>query len=137
MGYSLAHMVVRMRHNRSQVRQDRSHHALKERTLSRCSHCAAPHLPHHMCRSCGWYNGRQVMDLEGEKAKRDARLRAKRERIGVDTGAMDASPAGGAPEAPRALADEAAPKEKMRKARGAAAKRLKDESLSQGESGTD
>lgn len=34
-----------------------------------------------MCLSCGYYNGRQVMDLEAKKQKRDARLKAKEEMI--------------------------------------------------------
>jgi hypothetical protein len=34
-----------------------------------------------MCLSCGYYNGRQVLDLENEKIKRDARIKAKEERI--------------------------------------------------------
>ncbi len=34
-----------------------------------------------MCRECGYYNGRQVMDLEAAKAQRAARMAAKREAI--------------------------------------------------------
>jgi large subunit ribosomal protein L32 len=26
-----------------------------------CSHCGAPKLPHHACRECGYYKGRQVL----------------------------------------------------------------------------
>ena len=94
MGYSLLTMVVRMRHNRSQVRQRRSHHALSPVALSKCSHCDAPHRPHHMCLACGWYKGRQVMDLAAEKQKREARMRAKKDRIRVDTGDAGAEVAG-------------------------------------------
>lgn len=39
-----------------------------------------------MCLNCGYYNGRQVMDLEAEKAKRDARITAKEERIKAEVG---------------------------------------------------
>lgn len=39
-----------------------------------------------MCLSCGYYNGKQVMDLEKESAKRAARIQAKKERIKVETG---------------------------------------------------
>ena len=74
-------MVVRMRKNRSQTKQRRSHHALKEPTLRTCTHCGDFHRPHHMCLNCGYYNGRQVVDLEKDKAKRDARLKAKKEQI--------------------------------------------------------
>ena len=34
-----------------------------------------------MCLECGYYNGRQVMDLGTLKAKRDARIKAKKDRI--------------------------------------------------------
>lgn len=39
-----------------------------------------------MCLACGYYNGRQVLDLEAEKMKRDARIQAKRERISAEAG---------------------------------------------------
>lgn len=74
-------MVVRMRKNRSQTKQGRSHHALTEPTLSKCSNCGELRRPHHMCQECGFYKGRQVMDLKALKTKREARIRAKRERI--------------------------------------------------------
>ena len=85
-----------------------------------------------MCLSCGWYNGRQVMDLAAEKTKRDQRLKEKRERISVNAG----TPNEPAP-ASREVVEEAKSENKTpRKARGAAAKRLKDESESQSSSGT-
>ena len=76
-----------MRHTRGHSGNRRSHHALKAPNLAVCSHCGAHHRPHHMCLECGYYNGRQVMDLEAEKAKRTARMKAKAERIKVETGA--------------------------------------------------
>ena len=39
------------------------------------------HRPHHMCLECGYYKGRMVMDVEAQKAKREARLKAKEEMI--------------------------------------------------------
>ncbi len=79
-------MVIRMRHTRGHSGNRRSHHALKAANLSACSHCGAPHRPHHMCLECGYYNGRQVMNLEELKAKRDERIKAKKERIKLDLG---------------------------------------------------
>ena len=79
--YSLDTMVVRMRHNRSQVRQRRSHHALTAATVATCSNCGASRRPHHMCLSCGFYNGRQVIDLASENKKRTTRMSAKKEQI--------------------------------------------------------
>lgn len=34
-----------------------------------------------MCLECGFYNGRQVMDLKAQKEKRTARMQAKKEVI--------------------------------------------------------
>lgn len=78
-----------MRHTRGHSGNRRSHHALKAENLSLCSHCGKPHRPHHMCLECGYYNGRQVMDLESLKAKRDARMTAKREQIKLSKGNAD------------------------------------------------
>jgi len=77
-----------MRHTRSHTGNRRAHHALKAPTLSVCANCGANHRPHHMCLSCGFYNGRQVMDLVALKAKRDARLKEKKERIKVEGGSV-------------------------------------------------
>lgn len=81
-----------MRHTRSHTGNRRSHHALKAANLSKCSHCGALHRPHHMCLECGYYNGRQVMDLVAEKAKRDARIKAKEERIKNELGMTSPAP---------------------------------------------
>ena len=78
-----------MRHTRAHTKNRRSHHALKEPTLSKCSHCGADHRPHHMCLQCGYYNGRQVMDLESKKIKRDARIQSKREAINAQAESAD------------------------------------------------
>jgi large subunit ribosomal protein L32 len=70
-----------MRHTRAHTANRRSHHALKTPVLAVCSNCEAQHRPHHMCLSCGFYKGKQVMDLKAQKDKREARLQAKRESI--------------------------------------------------------
>lgn len=79
-------MVIRMRHTRAHTRNRRSHHALTTPAVSTCGHCGAEARPHHMCLSCGYYKGRQVLDLETLKTRRDARIKAKEERLAVDSG---------------------------------------------------
>ena len=74
-------MVIRMRHTRAHTKNRRSHHALKAATLTVCKNCGAEHRPHHMCLECGFYKGRQVMDPAGQKAKREARMQAKKDAI--------------------------------------------------------
>ena len=86
-----------------------------------------------MCLSCGFYNGRQVMDLGAEKIRRDQRLKAKRDRISVE-GSVAAQPT---VNAPHGADDEVQPKDEIKSAKGAAAKRLKDESLSESSTGTE
>ncbi|MEZ4200370.1 MAG: 50S ribosomal protein L32 [Candidatus Paceibacterota bacterium] len=86
-------MVIRMRHTRAHTKNRRSHHALKTPTLAVCKNCGASHRPHHMCLECGFYNGRQVMDLKAKKEARDARIKAKQERIRLQQQEMDATEA--------------------------------------------
>ena len=74
-------MVVRMRHTRAHTANRRSHHALKAPALATCKNCGATHRPHHMCLECGFYNGRQVMDLVTKKEERQTRMNARREAI--------------------------------------------------------
>jgi large subunit ribosomal protein L32 len=76
-----------MRHTKSHTGNRRSHHALKAANLSKCSHCGEMHRPHHMCLNCGYYNGRQVMDLVKKKEEREARIQAKQERMKNELGA--------------------------------------------------
>ncbi len=70
-----------MRHTRAHTKNRRSHHALKAPTLAVCKNCGANHRPHNMCLECGYYNGRQVMNLDEKKAERMARMAKKREAI--------------------------------------------------------
>lgn len=70
-------MVVRMRHTRSKTGMRRSHHALEPAQLSVCSHCSQSVLPHTVCANCGYYKGRQVIDV---LAKLDKKERKKKEK---------------------------------------------------------
>lgn len=50
----------------SKSRRDsrRAHHALRAPVLSECPQCHKAKLPHRVCRECGYYNGRQVFEVE-------------------------------------------------------------------------
>ncbi|MBI3342677.1 50S ribosomal protein L32 [Candidatus Gottesmanbacteria bacterium] len=37
--------------------------------LVSCPQCAAPRLPHRVCKSCGWYDGKTVI-VKREKKKK-------------------------------------------------------------------
>lgn len=70
-------MVVRMRHNRSQRGNTRSHHALTAPILSLCKECGSPKAPHAVCAVCGKYKGRQVLDVHAKIEKKEKKLKTK------------------------------------------------------------
>ncbi|MBN1303207.1 MAG: 50S ribosomal protein L32 [Anaerolineales bacterium] len=45
----------------------RAHDALKSRNLTVCSNCGSVRLPHTVCSSCGYYKGREVIEVEKDK----------------------------------------------------------------------
>lgn len=75
-------MVIRMRHNRAQRGNTRSHHALKAQSLSMCPDCQAKRLSHKVCANCGKYNGRQVLNVLAKTVKKEKKLKAKSQEEG-------------------------------------------------------
>ena len=47
----------------------RAHLALKATTTIECTQCHTPKLPHHVCKTCGTYDGREVLEIKKPKAK--------------------------------------------------------------------
>ena len=45
----------------------RSHFALNPPRLDYCPQCHSPRMPHHACPTCGSYNGREIIKVEGPK----------------------------------------------------------------------
>ena len=37
--------------------------------LSSCKQCGEATLPHHACKACGYYNGKQVVTIKEKKEK--------------------------------------------------------------------
>lgn len=58
-------MIVPARRT-SRARRDlrRSHHALSEPARSNCPQCNEPRAPHRVCRNCGFYRDRTVLETE-------------------------------------------------------------------------
>jgi large subunit ribosomal protein L32 len=58
-------MIVPARRT-SRARRDlrRSHHALSDPPKATCPQCNEPRAPHRVCRNCGHYNGRTVIETE-------------------------------------------------------------------------
>ena len=70
-------MVVRMRHTKGKRNRVRSHHALKPLKFSKCGHCGVAVTPHVVCKNCGYYAGRKVIDV---LAKLDKKARKEKEK---------------------------------------------------------
>ena len=58
-------MIVPARRT-SRARRDlrRSHHALSQPARSNCPQCNEPRAPHRVCRNCGFYRDRTVVETE-------------------------------------------------------------------------
>ena len=52
------------RHSKTRTAKRRTHDALSKVGLSECPHCHEQKLPHRVCPACGWYNGRQAVELK-------------------------------------------------------------------------
>ena len=59
--------VPKRRHSSSRQGKRRGHDKLSPPNLSLCPQCHEPLLPHTICRNCGYYKGREVVQVEEEK----------------------------------------------------------------------
>ena len=53
--------------SKSRAKNRLSHRALKTPAYVECPQCHEPKVPHHACPTCGTYNGREVINAEGQK----------------------------------------------------------------------
>ncbi len=49
--------------SKSRKNKRRAHHSIEEPTLAECSNCGAYHEYHRVCKECGFYRGRQVLNV--------------------------------------------------------------------------
>jgi len=45
----------------------RAHDSIGTPKLAECSNCHSPSMPHRMCPTCGYYKGRQIVDMEASE----------------------------------------------------------------------
>jgi len=48
----------------------RSHLALKGSVLVKCTHCTKMIMPHQVCKFCGFYKGREVLNILAKELKK-------------------------------------------------------------------
>lgn len=71
MGVPISH------HTRSRRNKGRSHMALKAKNLPDCAKCGSPVLPHTVCGNCGYYGGREVVNVLAKMDKKEKKIKQK------------------------------------------------------------
>jgi len=62
--------VPRAHSTRGQKGRRRSHLALRASVLSVCGHCQKPALPHKVCSYCGYYDGKEIVNVLARELKK-------------------------------------------------------------------
>lgn len=57
-------IVPARRTSRARRDQRRAHHALRRPAQAHCPQCNEVRAPHRVCRNCGTYRGRTVLETE-------------------------------------------------------------------------
>ena len=58
--------VPKRKTSKCKVHARKRAHKMAIVTVKACPQCGAPHRPHRVCPSCGYYNGRQVITVESK-----------------------------------------------------------------------
>jgi len=56
--------LPKRRHSSSRQGKRRGEQKIKVLSIAVCPHCKAPKLPHRVCSACGFYKGRQVIQIK-------------------------------------------------------------------------
>ena len=77
--------VPKKRTTKSRRDKRRLHIFLKKPVLVKCKKCGKEVLPHTVCSFCGYYKGKEVIDVLGkldkkEKKQREKEIKAKEEK---------------------------------------------------------
>ncbi len=58
--------VPKKRTSKQRKRKRRTHYKAATPTTDTCPQCGDPRRPHHVCPTCGYYGGEQVIEVEVE-----------------------------------------------------------------------
>jgi len=62
--------LPKKRHSKARGRRRRTHWKLNPANLIPCPQCKQPKLPHRICTVCGYYNGKQVIEIKVKEKKK-------------------------------------------------------------------
>ncbi len=66
------------RHSKERGRLRRTHYKLKKVNTSKCAQCGKQKLSHTVCPHCGYYKGRQLVEIKTVEEKRKEREKKER-----------------------------------------------------------
>ena len=55
--------VPKRRKSKSKRDSRRANHKISAGVFNECTKCGAPKQPHNICRDCGWYKDRYVLEV--------------------------------------------------------------------------
>ena len=58
--------------SKSKRNMRRAHHALTPSYMAECKNCGSPVKSHHVCMSCGYYDGKQIVAIQGAETSAHA-----------------------------------------------------------------
>ncbi len=61
--------VPKRRTSKSRQGHRRSHHHVTAKAVQYCPRCNEPILPHRVCPNCGFYQGREVINMEEKEGQ--------------------------------------------------------------------
>ncbi len=63
--------LPKRRHSKARGRKRRTHWKIsQDLNLIPCPQCKQPKFPHRVCAVCGYYNGRQVIEIKVKEKKK-------------------------------------------------------------------
>ena len=61
--------LPKRRHSSSRGRKRRTHWKLSKTNLTACPQCKQPKVAHQVCKSCGYYDGKQAIEIKVKEKK--------------------------------------------------------------------
>jgi large subunit ribosomal protein L32 len=69
--------VPRHSHTRSKVGKTRMHKYIRQSALNYCPKCKKPVLSHTACKNCGYYKGKEVINVLAKLTKKEKKEKEK------------------------------------------------------------
>jgi large subunit ribosomal protein L32 len=65
--------------NKTKARRNkrRMHLVVKAKGTTKCPKCAHPVLPHTVCKNCGFYKGKQIIDVLAKLSRKEKKQKEK------------------------------------------------------------